>query len=162
MLMSILIRIYRFLLRFEESLLVIILLCTIIFAVIQILLRNFLHSGIPWGDSLVRILVLWLGLIGAMIASRNHRHIKIDILSRHLNPINQIRLRRFTDIITSSVCFIVAWYAYVFVTIEFEDGMIAFEEVPVWVTEVIIPFAFFTMAVRYLLSAFLPHSMHND
>lgn len=162
MLMSILIRIYRFLLRFEESLLVIILLCTIIFAVIQILLRNFLHSGIPWGDSLVRILVLWLGLIGAMIASRNHRHIRIDILSRHLNPINQIRLRRFTDIITSSVCFIVAWYAYVFVTIEFEDGMIAFEEVPVWVTEVIIPFAFFTMAVRYLLSAFLPHSMHND
>lgn len=160
--MSILIRIYRFLLRFEESLLVIILLCTIIFAVSQILLRNFLHSGIPWGDSLVRILVLWLGLIGAMIASRNHRHIKIDILSRHLNPINQIRLRRFTDIITSSVCFIVAWYAYVFVTIEFEDGMIAFEEVPVWVTEVIIPFAFFTMAVRYFLSAILSHNMHSD
>ena len=155
--MSIILRLYRFFLRFEESLLVIILLCTIIFAVAQIFLRNFFHSGIPWGDSLVRILVLWLGLIGAMIASRNHRHIKIDILSRHLNPTNQIRLRRFTDIITATVCFIIAWYAFTFVKIEFKDGLIAFENVPVWITEVIIPYAFFTMAIRYLLSALLPH-----
>ena len=157
-----LLRLYRFLLRFEESLLVIILLCTIIFAVAQIFLRNFFHSGIPWGDSLVRIMVLWLGLICAIIASRNHRHIKIDIISRHLTPPNQIRLRRFTDIITSAVCLVVAWYAYVFVRIEYQDGMIAFENVPVWVTEVIIPLAFFTMAVRYLISALLPDSMQSD
>jgi TRAP-type C4-dicarboxylate transport system permease small subunit len=159
---SIIPRLYRFFLRFEESLLVIILLCTITFAVTQILLRNFLHAGIPWGDSLVRILVLWLGLIGAMIASRNHRHIKIDILSRHLNPVNQTRLRRFTDVITSAVCFIVAWYAFSFVMIEYQDGMTAFESVPVWVTQIIIPYAFFTMAVRYLLSALLPHSIQSD
>ena len=160
--MSIILRLYRFFLRFEESLLVIILLCAIIFAVAQILLRNFLHSGIPWGDSLVRILVLWLGLIGAMIASRNHRHIKIDILSRHLNPANQIHLRRFTDIITSTVCFIVAWYALTFVRIEFQDGMIAFGNVPVWITQAIIPYAFFTMAIRYLLSALIPHNTPSD
>ena len=158
----IILRLYRFFLRFEESLLVIILLCTIIFAVTQILLRNFLHAGIPWGDSLVRILVLWLGLIGAMIASRNHRHIKIDILSRHLSPAYQIGLRRFTDVVTSTVCFIVAWYAFVFVKIEYQDGMTAFENVPVWVTEIIIPYAFFTMAIRYLLSALLPHSIQSD
>ena len=160
--LAMLLRMYRFLLRFEESLLVIILLCTIIIAVAQVLLRNFLHAGIPWGDSLVRIMVLWLGLIGAMIASRNHRHIKIDIISRYLAPANQILLRRFTDIFTSTVCFIVAWYAYAFVRIEYQDGMIAFDRVPVWVTELIIPFAFFTMAVRYLISALLPHSMHTD
>ncbi len=157
-----LLRLYRFLLRFEESLLVIILLGTIIIAVAQVLLRNFFHAGIPWGDSLVRIMVLWLGLIGAMIASRNHRHIKIDIISRHLVPASQILLRRFTDIITSGVCFIVAWYSYVFVRIEYQDGIIAFENVPVWVTEVIIPFAFLAMAIRYLISSILPHSMQSD
>lgn len=156
------IRLYRFLLRTEESLLVIILLTTIIFAVAQIFLRNFLHSGIPWGDSLVRILVLWLGLIGAMIASRNHRHIKIDILSRHLTPVNQVRLRRFTDSITAIVCFIVAWYAFVFVRIEYQDGMQAFENMPVWLTEVIIPVGFLIMAVRFLLSAVLPQKLQTD
>lgn len=160
--MSIIPRLYRLFLRFEESLLVIILLCTIIFAVSQILLRNTFHAGLPWGDSLVRIMVLWLGLIGAMIASRDHRHIKIDILSRHLSSVNQIRLRRFTDVITAAVCFVVAWYAFTFVMIEYQDGMTAFENVPVWVTEIIIPYAFFTMAIRYLLSALLPHTMLSD
>lgn len=155
-------RLYRFLLQLEESLLVVILLSTIIFAVAQIFLRNFFHSGIPWGDSLVRILVLWLGLIGAMIASRDHRHIKIDILSRHMTPANQLWLRRFTDSITSIVCFIVAWYSFVFVRIEYQDGMRAFENVPVWVTEAIIPFGFFIIAVRFLLSAVMPHKLQAD
>ena len=155
-------RLYRYLLRFEESLLVIILLATIIFAVAQIFLRNFFHSGIPWGDSMVRILVLWLGLIGAMIASRNHRHIKIDILSRYLSPPNQLRLRRFTDSITAIVCFIVAWYAFTFVRIEYQDGMRAFENVPVWLTEAIIPFGFLVMAVRFLVSAVLPKELQVD
>jgi TRAP-type C4-dicarboxylate transport system permease small subunit len=155
-------RLYRFLLRLEESLLVVILLSTIIFAVAQIFLRNFFHSGIPWGDSLVRILVLWLGLIGAMIASRDHRHIKIDILSRHMTPANQLWLRRFTDSITAIVCFIVAWYAFLFVRIEYQDGMRAFENVPVWMTEAIIPFGFFIIAVRFLLSAVMPHKLQAD
>lgn len=155
-------RLYRFVLRLEESLLGIILLSTIIFAVVQIFLRNFFHSGIPWGDSLVRILVLWLGLIGAMIASRDHRHIKIDIISRHLATANQLRLRRFTDTASAIVCFIVAWYAFTFVRIEYQDGMLAFENVPVWLTEAIIPFGFVIMAVRFLLSAVLPQKLQAD
>lgn len=155
-------RCYRFMLRLEESLLVFILLATIIFAVTQIFLRNFFNAGIPWGDSLVRILVLWLGLIGAMIASRNHRHIKIDLLSRHLSEANQFRLRRFTDIITASVCCIVAWYAIKFVHIEFQDGMRAFGNVPVWLTEAIIPIGFLVMAVRFSLLAILPQKHRVD
>jgi TRAP-type C4-dicarboxylate transport system permease small subunit len=153
---------HRFMLRLEESLLVVILLTTIIIAVTQIFLRNFFHEGIPWGDSLVRILVLWLGLIGAMIASRNHRHIKIDLLSRHLSELNQLRLQRFTDIVSGCVCFIVAWYAFKFVQIEYQDGMHAFENIPVWLTEVIIPFGFMVMTVRFLLSATLPQKLQAD
>lgn len=155
-------RLYRFILRLEESLLVIILLTTIIFAVSQIFLRNFFHAGIPWGDSLVRILVLWLGLIGAMIASRNHRHIKIDLLSRHLSAVNQLKLRRFTDIISASVCFIVAWYAFKFVHMEYQDGMHAFETVPVWLTEAIIPLGFLVMSLRFFLSAVMPQNPQVD
>jgi len=106
--------------------------------------------------------VLWLGLIGAMIASRNHRHIKIDILSRYLSPPNQLRLRRFTDSITAMVCFIVAWYAFTFVRIEYQDGMRAFENVPVWLAEAIIPFGFLVMAVRFLVSAVMPEELQVD
>jgi C4-dicarboxylate transporter DctQ subunit len=73
-----------------------------------------------------------------------------------------LRLRRFTDTVTAIVCFIVAWYAFTFTRIEYQDGMLAFENVPVWLTEAIIPFGFFIMAVRFLLSAVLPQKLQAD
>ncbi|HID48073.1 MAG TPA: TRAP transporter small permease [Chromatiales bacterium] len=148
-------RLHRGLLQVEGGILVLLLIITILIAVSQILLRNLFHSGIPWGDSLVRILVLWLALVGAMLASRNHHHIKIDILSRLLDPGKRAVLRRITDLFTASVCGILAWTSLQFVLIEYEDGLMAFNQVPVWLTEAIIPFAFAVITVRYLVSALL-------
>ena len=39
-----------------------------------------------WAETFLRVLVLWIGLAGAMAASREHRRISIDILSRFLQP----------------------------------------------------------------------------
>lgn len=148
-------RLQHALLKLESSVLVLLLISTILIAFSQIVLRNFFSSGISWGDSLVRIMVLWLGMFGAMLASRDHHHIKIDIISRYLKERSQILLRRITDLVTATVCGIVAWYSLQFILIEYEDGLEAFTNVPVWVTEAIIPFAFFVIALRYLVSAIL-------
>ena len=106
--------------------------------------------------------MLWLGLIGAMIASRNHRHIKIDLVSRYLSAINQLRLQRFTDIISASVCIIVAWYAFKFVQLEYQYGIHAFGSFPAWLAEAIIPFGFFVMTLRFLISAIMPAKLRAD
>ncbi|MDP6265026.1 MAG: TRAP transporter small permease subunit, partial [Pseudomonadales bacterium] len=68
----------------EDSALVISLLTMMTVAVVQIALRNFFDSGMFWADSFVRILVLWVALLGAMVATRENNHIKIDVLSRYL------------------------------------------------------------------------------
>ena len=52
----------------------------------QVIMRNFLDSGFSWGDPLLRLLVLWLGLMGAMVATRLDRHITVDALLRVLTP----------------------------------------------------------------------------
>ena len=39
------------------------------------MLRNFFSIGFAWGDGLTRLAVLWLGLLGALAASRDGRHI---------------------------------------------------------------------------------------
>ncbi len=152
----------RLLRRIESGFLILILTTTILFAVIQIFLRNVMHSGIPWGDTLVRILVLWLGLVGAMIASREHRHIRIDILSRHLSPHARRMLGRLTDSVAAVICTLVAWYSLQFIKLEYADGIAAFEGVPVWLMESIIPFAFLVMALRYLLSAIKPPALQDN
>ena len=65
--------------RIEDGILVAILCLMIGLAALQIVLRNFLGAGIVYADMLVRILVLWIGLVGAMVAARQNKHISIDV-----------------------------------------------------------------------------------
>jgi TRAP-type C4-dicarboxylate transport system permease small subunit len=155
---NILQRFYNSLLTIETFFLLFFLLTAILLASSQILLRNFFDSGIFWADSALRILVLWIAMIGAMYASRNNKHIRIDILSHYL-PVNlQNNLWRVTDFVTAIVCAIVAFYSIEFVQFEYDEGLMAFASVPVWLCESIIPIAFIVMALRYLLHSVMANS----
>ena len=152
---------YNFLLATETFLLLFFLLTAILLASAQILLRNFFDSGIVWADSALRMLVLWIGMIGAMFASRNKKHIRIDVLSHYLPYKLRDNIWRFTEIITAIVCGLAAYFSIEFIKYEYEDGLIAFANVPVWVCETIIPIAFSIMALRYFVYAFTPSYMLN-
>ncbi len=156
-----LLRIYNVLLATETFLLLFFLLAAILLASSQIFLRNFFDSGIFWADSALRILVLWIGMIGAMFASRKKKHIRIDILSHYLPPKLQHNIWRITELITAIVCGIVAYYSIQFIQYEYEDGLIAFANVPVWLCETIIPVAFIVMALRYMCYCFMPDYLLN-
>lgn len=146
--------IIRLLQKMEDSILVGLLLVMIGLAVAQIGLRNFFGSGIVWGDSLVRVLVLWTGLLGAMAASRSDNHIRIDVIFRYLPPAAKQVTTRVTHGFTALVCLVMAWHSARFVHMEMVDGMTAFAGVPAWVCEIIIPVAFLVMGIRYLLFFF--------
>ena len=135
----------------EDSILVGLLLLMIFMAVLQILLRDVFATGIVWSDVLVRILVLWVGLVGAMVASRQGRHINIDIMDRYLSERAKIVARFVVEFFTALICLIAAYYGLRFVQMEFSMGGRAFAKVPSWLCESIIPFAFMVMAVRYIL-----------
>ena len=42
----------------------------LVMALIQIVLRNVFDSGLLWAESFLRILVLWIAILGAMVATR--------------------------------------------------------------------------------------------
>jgi TRAP-type C4-dicarboxylate transport system permease small subunit len=104
-----------------------------------------------WADSFVRILVLWVALLGAMVATRENNHIKIDVLSRYLPEHIDRHLSAVVGVVASVVCAVVAWYCAQFVLLESEDPSMAFAQVPHWVCELILPFAFAVMSLRFLL-----------
>ena len=136
----------------EDSLLVVMLTVMILVGAAQILLRNFLDAGLVWGDALLRALVLWVGLLGAVVASRTENHITIDILSRYLAPRRRIAARLVTDLFTVVVCAVVSWHAATLVRMDREAAVEAFSGVPAWTVELIIPVGFAIMALRYLES----------
>ncbi|MCB1685384.1 MAG: TRAP transporter small permease [Pseudomonadales bacterium] len=139
-------------LRFIESGLMVVLLCAMILvAAYQVIARNFFDSGVLWGDSLVRVLVLWVTFVGATIASRNDEHIRMDLLSRFIKPGFEEVLRRFRSLFTSIIAAVFAWYSLQFVLLDYEDGVIAFAGIPAWVCESVMPFGGALISLRYLL-----------
>jgi len=135
---------------FENTALVLSLITMLALAIIQIVLRNFFDAGIYWAEPFLRILVLWVALLGAMVATRERNHINIDAASRYLSPLARKAAASVVAGVSSVICGVVAWYSLVFVRLEFEDQNIAFASVPTWLTEVIIPIAFAAMAFRFL------------
>lgn len=136
---------------FENATLVTSFVVMLCLAVMQIVLRNFFDAGVIWADSLLRMLILWIALLGAMVATRERNHINIDAISRYFPAFSQKVINSIVALLSAVVCAICAWYAYLFVRIEYEDHSLAFAAVPTWVTELIIPLAFLVMAIRFAL-----------
>ena len=141
--------------RIEDAVLVGLLTIMIGMSVIQIFLRNLFESGIVWSDVLVRILVLWVGLLGAMVASRQGNHIIIDLLNRYLPTRTKVVADFVIELFTALICSIVAYYSLLLVQMEFLDGGETFAQIPTWLCEAIIPFAFAVIALRYFLLSYV-------
>jgi TRAP-type C4-dicarboxylate transport system permease small subunit len=135
----------------EDGLLVIALIVLIALAGNQILMRNLWQSGLSWGDPLIRVLVLWVGLLGAMAATRDDNHIRIDILSRWLPARARILTRLVTDLFTALVCALLAYHSARFVLLDRDAGIIAFARIPAWLCELILPLGFGVIALRFAL-----------
>jgi TRAP-type C4-dicarboxylate transport system permease small subunit len=125
----------------------------ILIAFLQILLRNLLDTGLPWGDSLVRYLVLWVGFIGAALAVKENKHITIDVFSRWLPRSGRKLNRIVVAVFSCAICILLTVAAGKFVRNEFLMGERAFLTLPVWLAALVIPVSFAIMALRYALSA---------
>ena len=121
-------------------------------AVGQIVLRELFSTGFVWADELIKLMVLWLAMVGSIAASRDNRHIRIDALS-HILPETAIKLTRIAvDIFAAIVCAVIAWhtYRYLQLEIEFEDTVLI--DVPAWIAHLIVPLAFALVSYRFAVS----------
>ena len=137
----------------EDALLVLILAAMVILAAIQIILRNVFDGAILWAGPMLRVGVLWVGMIGAMVATRSDNQISIDAVSRFLPKLWKARVRVVTDLFTAIVAAVVAWSAFRLVLDDRAAGVTAVAFVPLWVCEAILPVAFGVIAIRYFLFA---------
>lgn len=137
----------------EQSLLTLLLSGLIVLASTQILLRNGFSIGLVWGDGLVRLMVLWLALLGAIAASRDNRQIKIDLLSRLLSEPLQRVARIMTDLFTAIVTGLIAWHSWRFVQDSRLYGDTLLDDWPAWIFQLILPIGFGLICYRYALRA---------
>ncbi len=144
----------------ENGLLVLLLGAMVLLATTQILLRNLWDTGLTWADPALRVAVLWIALLGALAASRDDNHIRIDLLTRFLPERLKTHIKLVTDLFSAVVCTWLAFHSARFVYSEWQDGGVVFAAVPAWVCELIIPIGFASMALRFLLAGLLRQRTH--
>lgn len=119
----------------------------------QILLRNVFSSGLAWADGLVRISVLWLAVMGAVAASRDQKHISIDLINRALSGAWRVAVVVGVRLFTAGVAAFFARQSWRFM----QDSRL-FEDVllggwPAWWFQLILPVGFGLIAYRYATAA---------
>ncbi len=139
--------------RVEDALIVLLLGAMILLAGAGIVLRDLFNTGISWSDPALRIMVLWIGLLGAMAAARDGSHIKIDILSHYLPQWALAVSRLLTDLFTAAVCATLSYYSASFVMEDKAAGASAVAGLPAWIFELILPIGFGVIALRYFLDS---------
>lgn len=67
--------------RIERSLLTLLVTGMVFLAALQIVLRNFWKTGLPWAEPLLGMALLWLTMLGALAATGLGRHLAIDLVA---------------------------------------------------------------------------------
>ena len=141
--------------KLESSLLTLILIGMIGLAFTQVILRNLFNTGIEWGDALVRHLVLWVGFIGASLATKEGGHLAMDLVSRSLPKALRKPTAMFVDAASSLVCALLALAAYKSVLIVKEEPSYLIPGLlPAWCATVIVPVGFALMSLRFASKIF--------
>lgn len=148
--------------RFEDWVLTLLVIVMVVLAGAQIVLRNVFDSGFSWAEPVLRALVLWSAMLGAVIATRDDQHIGLDFIARFASG-TALRVARFIALaFAAALCGAMAWYSWDLVQLDREGHTEGVLGIPAWMLELILPLGFGLMALRFLIRSVLPPKEHES
>jgi TRAP-type C4-dicarboxylate transport system permease small subunit len=143
--------------RLAENIALLVLLGTMIgVAVFQIVNRQLLGGtfSMAWADELVKMIVLWLAMVGSIAACRDNKHIRIDLITHVLSGTIVSWIKVIVDLFAAAVCAMIAWQAWRLILEERSWGDVILGDVPLWLAHAIVPLAFALVSYRFLVRVF--------
>lgn len=142
--------------RIEVYALVVIVSLMLVLASVQVVLK-FLGQGAQWLEMSLRALVVWVGFVGGAVASKQSRHITIDVASRFTRGTTKRILTGTINICASCGSTLLGYIAIRFLAQKHEDKSVAFSapfvgEVHEYLVAVVIPVGLFLMAFHFLVA----------
>ena len=160
--MTLLGRINQFISRLEDSLLIGLVAGLLLVAVVQIILRNAFGEGLLWAEPAMRVAVLWIAMIGGMVACREGGHIKINLFDVYVQGRTRRVLASLAYLGACLTCVVLAYASWLFVGYERMDGMTTFLNLAAWWFESILPVGFTVMALRFLKDAVMGERARDE
>ena len=124
-------------------------------AVLQVIARE-VGFGFYWGDELVRMSVLWVTMVGAVVAVGDSKHIRIDLVERFLSPVAKRAVTTIVNLLTAIICLLFGYFSIDMIGWDYVDQVPGVGRVPAWIFELVIPVSAFLMSFRFGLQAIRP------
>jgi tripartite ATP-independent transporter DctM subunit len=127
---------------------VVVLLAMVALPVVSSLWRRFTNESIPSATVLVQHLTLWVGFLGALLATRYGKHLHLTTLD--LFPDGRARegVQVFTRWVSAAVTAVLAYASARLIHVEAESRMVV-GGIPFWWSMSVMPFALAAMSVAF-------------
>lgn len=159
----------RWLVRLEVGMVSLLLFSMIGLSLYMILQQNLIKSApTSWIDRILKVMVMWLGFMGASIATHYSHHINIEAVPRLVSARWKRWIGVASNLFAAVFCYLLCMAAVEYVHGEYREWLIrstsinyqpayfipplslALEE---WQVRLVIPFSFFIFTLRFLLIA---------
>ena len=139
--------------RVENGICALALLAMGLLPVLELGLRALFGSGLPGSVGYVQNLTLWVGFLGAIIASREGRHLSLSTGSLVVPGSLQPLAASLTTIVSTMVGAGLFWASLGFVQSEMADPVRIGGWLPLWCVESVLPLSFLIITWRFIRQA---------
>jgi len=143
-------KISDFFFRIESYLLILLVIVMVLLSFLQVLFRNLFSYGFLWADPLLRYMVMWVGFLGAVLATHQEKHFSIEFLNRFLSPRTFHIIQCGVSIFAMIVAFLLSRAALQFLLQGIEAQEKGLFDLPRRVYFVIIPAGFGLITLHFL------------
>lgn len=137
--------------KIENAILILFLSAMMLLSFAQVVLRNFFQWGFVWGDSFLRYLVFFIGLLAASLATRDEKHINIDAFAKILSPKAKEIAAVLTNLFAATVTFFLTRASINFIDVGLDPADTMFLGLPIRYAGLVIVICFAMMTFRFVL-----------
>lgn len=150
-------KILNFLTRIERVAASLMVAVLTLFVVLDVGTREIMKTGIPWAQKGAVYLMIWAGFLGAILVTHKVEHLRPEIADKFWTGKLKPYYLRIHNLIVFCFSSSMAYYSvlYVLESREFGDRNVIID-MPMWLLQIVIPYAFISMSLRYLYFIFSP------
>ncbi len=123
----------------------------VILPIAEATLRTLFGTGIPGAVPFVQHLSLWVGFLGAAIAARKGKLLRLatgELIENRFGGRARPWIDGFTSVVGAGVSALLAQASWIMLRIDREAGLEIAAGIPVWVGELVLPVSFLLIALR--------------
>lgn len=123
----------------------------------DVVFRELLGHGIPWAQRVAVYCATIAAMLGFGLAIQSGEHLRPKMLDNVFPQAARPTVMRLGSLLSAAICFFLAYHAWFFVYASYLSGYRGVAiDVAVWPMQIILPYAFASAALRYLIYAMLP------